>query len=344
MSAFIDLRSDTVTKPTPAMLAAMFATEVGDDVYAEDPTVNRLEERVADYFGKEAAVFVPTGTMANQIAIRIQTRPRDELLTETTSHIVLWEAGGPAVHSGVTVRTIDGTFGILEPNQFDGMIRPDDMHSVRTRLVCLENTHNRGGGTIMPLETIHAICGWAKRHGLSCHLDGARIWNAIAETGIPGRDWATSFDTINVCFSKGLGAPVGSAIIGSRDLMREARRTRKLFGGAMRQVGYLAAACLYAMDHHIDRLRDDHANARLLADAIADTPGLTLAPKRIETNLVWCEVAPELGTAREVATRLQAHGVRIAPLGERTLRAVTHLGVSGDDCERAAAVIRKHAR
>jgi threonine aldolase len=337
----IDLRSDTVTKPTAAMLAAMFAAEVGDDVYAEDPTVNQLEERIAAYFGHEAAVFVPTGTMANQIAIRIQTRPGDELLTETSSHIILWEAGGPAVHSGVSTRTVTGRHGILEPHHFDGLIRPDDMHSVRTRLVCLENTHNRGGGTITPLETIRAISQWAKSHGLAMHLDGARIWNTIAETGIPGRVWAEPFDTVSVCFSKGLGAPVGSAILGNRDLMREARRVRKLFGGAMRQIGYLAAACVYALDHHVDRLRDDHTHARIIGEAIADTPGLTLIPPRIETNLVWCEVASELGSPQSVAARLREQGVLLAPLGERTLRAVTHLNISRAECERAAEMIRQ---
>lgn len=337
----IDLRSDTVTKPTPAMLAAMFAAEVGDDVYAEDPTVNLLEERLAHDFGKEAAVFVPSGTMANQIAIRIQTRPGDELLTETTSHIVLWEAGGPAIHSGVSIRTIDGTFGRLDPRQLDGLIRPEDMHSVRTRLVCLENTHNRGGGTILSLDSIRAISRWARSHGLAMHLDGARIWNAIAETGISGRDWAEPFDTLSVCFSKGLGAPIGSAILGSRDMMREARRVRKLFGGAMRQVGYLAAACLYAMDHHIDRLRDDHVHARLLGAAFSSIPGLTLHPPQIETNLVWCDVAPEWGTPQSIAARLRDEGVLMSPLGERTLRAVTHLNVSREECERAAEVMSR---
>ncbi|MCZ2343998.1 MAG: aminotransferase class I/II-fold pyridoxal phosphate-dependent enzyme, partial [Bacteroidales bacterium] len=315
-----------------------------DDVYSEDPTVNRLEERVADYFGQEAAVFLPTGTMANQIAIHIQTRPGDELLTETTSHIVLWEAGGPAVHSGVSTRTLDGVFGILDPQQLEGRIRPADMHSVRTRLVCLENTHNRGGGTIMPLDSVRAIGRWARTHGLALHLDGARIWNAIAETGIAGRDWAEPCDTVAVCFSKGLGAPVGSALLGNRDLMREARRVRKLFGGAMRQVGYLAAACLYAMEHHIDRLRDDHTHARILGQALASIPGLTLQPARIETNLVWCDVAPELGTPQSVAARLRDHGVLVSPLGDRTLRAVTHLHISREDCERAADIIHHSLR
>ena len=340
----IDLRSDTVTVPTDAMRAAMFAASVGDDVYGEDPAVNELEAKVADYFGKEAAVFVPSGTMGNQIAIRVHTRPGDEMLIESDSHIVVWEAGGQAVLSGVSARTIDGEYGILTPERLDGMVRPDDIYSVRTRLVCLENTHNRGGGTIYPIDTVRAVCSWAAGHGLARHLDAARIWNAIAETGVPGRDWAEPFDTLSVCFSKGLGAPVGSAIVGPRDLMKQARKARKLFGGAMRQAGFLAAACTYAIDHHVDRLKDDHANARLIGEAVADTPGLTLTPNRVETNLVWCEVAPEIGTARAVAARLRDHGVLVAPLGERTIRVVTHLNVDRADCERAADLIRRHAR
>lgn len=338
----IDLRSDTVTKPTPAMKAAMMAAEVGDDVYGEDPTVKRLEEYVADYFGKEAALFVPSGTMSNQIAIRVHCRPGDELLVESTSHIILWEQGGPAVLSGVSNRSIDGTFGILEPGQLSDKIRPDDPHMVRTRLVCLENTHNRGGGTIYPLDKTRTICTWAHQHGLATHLDGARIWNAIAETGVSGREWADPFDTVSVCFSKSIGAPVGSALVGPRDFIRQAYRARKLFGGGMRQVGFLAAACIYAMDHHVERLKDDHANAQLIAAAIRDTPGLTLVPPRVETNLIWFEADPSLGTAKDVANRLKARGVLVSALGEQVLRACTHLDVSRAGCEQAAEAIRKH--
>lgn len=336
----IDLRSDTVTRPTPPMLAAMVAAEVGDDVFGEDPTVNRLEERVAAYLGKEAAVFVPSGTMSNQIAIRVHCRPGDEILLEANSHIYIWEAGGPAVLSGATCRTLEGTDGILTVEQFAGKIRPDDQHAVRTRLVCLENTHNRGGGTIYPIETVRAISGWARKHGLALHLDGARLWNAIVATSVPAPTWAAEFDTVSVCFSKGLGTPVGSALAGPRDLIRQARRVRKLFGGAMRQAGILAAACLYAMDHHIDRLAEDHAHAKLLADAVAEVPGLTLTPKRVQSNLVWVEVSPSLGTAREVADRLLAGGVRVAALGDQVIRMCTHHDIRRADCERAAAVIR----
>lgn len=336
----IDLRSDTVTKPTPGMLAAMTAAAVGDDVFGEDPSVNELERRTAALFGHEAALFVPSGTMSNQIAVRVHCRPQDEVLLETTSHIYLWEAGGAAALSGVTCRTLDGRNGLLDASDFAGKIRPDDVHAVRTRLVSIENTHNRGGGTIYSPDTISGIWAWAKQHGIAMHLDGARIWNAIVATGVPAKTWGGMFDTVSVCFSKGLGTPVGSALIGPRDLIKQARRYRKLFGGGMRQAGFLAAACLYALDHHVDRLAEDHANAQIIAAAVADVPGLTLAPPRVETNLVWFEVSESLGTAREVGDRLKTAGVLVAVLGERVIRAVTHLDVPREQCERAAAAIR----
>jgi threonine aldolase len=338
----IDLRSDTVTKPTPGMLAAMSAAAVGDDVFAEDPTANALEERVAALFGHEAGLFVPTGTMANQIAVRVHCRPQDEILLETTSHICLWEAGGPAVLSGVTCRTLDSRTGDgrLAASDLEGKIRPDDMHSVRTRLVCLENTHNRGGGTCYTLAAARGVSDWARAHGLGVHLDGARVWNALVKTNTTAAQWGALFDTVAVCFSKGLGAPVGSMLVGPRDLIAHGRRVRKLFGGAMRQVGYLAAACHYALDHHIPRLAEDHANAHLLADAVRAVPGFSLVPPEVETNLVWFEVSGRHGTARDVAAKLKAAGVLVAPLGEKVVRAVTHLGVTRAECETAAAALR----
>jgi threonine aldolase len=340
----IDLRSDTVTKPTPPMLAAMTAAAVGDDVFGEDPTVNELERRAAALFGHEAGLFVPSGTMSNQIAVRVHCRPQDEILLETNSHICLWEAGGPAALSGVTCRTIDGRYGRLEVADFAGKVRPDDIHTVRTRLVSLENTHNRGGGTVYSLETVKAICGWARENRLATHLDGARIWNAMVATGVAAAEWGRQFDTVSVCFSKGLGTPVGSALLGPKDLIKDARRVRKLFGGAMRQAGFLAAACLYAMDHHVERLAEDHANAKIVAGAVRDVPGLTLTPPEVETNLVWFEVDERHGSAREVAERLRGEGVLVAALGRSVIRAVTHLDVSRADCETAAAAIRKLAR
>jgi threonine aldolase len=337
----IDLRSDTVTRPTPGMRAAMQAAEVGDDVFHEDPTINRLEERVAAFLGKEAAVFVPSGTMSNQIGIKAHTEPGDEVLCDVGCHIYNFEAGGPAVLSGVMCRTLDGDHGILDVTQLEGKVRPINDHTVRTRLVCLENTHNRGGGRIYPLEKIQAIRSWVKGQGLAMHLDGARLWNAIVATGIPGRTWAAEFDTVSVCFSKGLGAPVGSALAGPRDFITRARRVRKLFGGGMRQGGVIAAAALYALDHHIERLAEDHRNARLIAEAIADTPGLRLEPPEVETNLIWIEVEREMGSARDVARTLEERGIRVHVGGPQTLRACTHLDVSAAQAERAADTFRR---
>jgi threonine aldolase len=338
---WIDLRSDTVTGPTPGMRAAMAAAEVGDDVFGDDPTVNRLQERVAALLGKEAALFVPSGTMSNQICVRGHTRPGDELLCEARCHIYNSEAGGPAVLSGVTCRTIPGDYGILDVSQLEDKVRPVDEHLVRTRLVALENTHNRGGGRVYPLEKIEAISGWARRNGLAMHLDGARLWNAIVATGIPAADWARPFDTVSVCFSKGMGAPLGSALAGPREFVTRARFIRKLFGGGMRQAGVVAAAALYALDHHLDRLAEDHRHARVIADAIADTPGLQLDPPEVETNLVWFKVDPGLGTAADVLAALRQRGILLLPMGPQTLRACTHLDLSAAQAERAAEGLRQ---
>jgi threonine aldolase len=339
--ALIDLRSDTVTRPTPGMRAAMQAAEVGDDVFREDPSVNRLEERVAALLGKESALYVPSGTMSNQIAVRAHTQPGDELLCDVSCHIYNFESGGPAVLSGVTCRTLEGDHGVLDVTQFDGKIRPINDHLVRTRLVCLENTHNRGGGRIYPLEKVQAIRAWVREHGLALHLDGARLWNAVVATAVPPTTWAAQFDTVSVCFSKGLGAPVGSALAGPRDLITRARRIRKLFGGGMRQAGVIAAAALYALDHHIDRLADDHRNAQVIAQAIRDTPGLRLVPPEVDTNLIWFEVEREVGSAASVAAALKERGVLVQVAGPQVMRACTHLDVSAAQAERAAEAVRK---
>jgi threonine aldolase len=339
----IDLRSDTVTRPTPGMRAAMQAAEVGDDVFHDDPTVNRLQERLAALLGKEAALFVPSGTMSNQIAVRAHTQPGDELLCDVNCHIYNFECGGPAVLSGVTCRTLEGEGGILDVTQLEGKVRPVNEHLVRTRLVCLENTHNRGGGRVYPLEKIQAIRAWTERHGLALHLDGARLWNAVAATGIAPAEWAREFDSVSVCFSKGLGAPVGSALSGPRDFIARARRIRKLFGGGMRQAGVLAAAALYALEHHVERLSEDHANAQVLARAIAATPGLRLEPPEVETNLVFFAIDPEVGSARDLAAALKERGVLVQATGPHLMRACTHLDVSAAQVERAAEVLRRTA-
>lgn len=333
----IDLRSDTATRPTPGMRAAMASAEVGDDVVREDPTVNRLEERVAALLGKEAALFVPSGTMSNQIGIKAHTQPGDELICDANCHIYYYEAGGPAALSGVMCRTLEGDFGVLDVKQLEGKVRPPNDHFVRTRLVCLENTHNRGGGRVYPLEKVRAIRAWTNQHGLILHLDGARLWNAIVATGIPAGTWAAEFDTVSVCFSKGLGAPVGSALAGPKDFIARARRIRKLFGGGMRQAGVIAAAALYALDHHVERLAEDHRNAQTIAAAIRDCPTLRLVPETVETNLVWFE-APN---AAEAAKALKERGVLMQAAGPTTMRACLHLDVSAAQAEHVAQALRQ---
>ncbi len=336
----IDLRSDTVTRPGPAMRRAMAEAEVGDDVMNEDPTVLRLQERTAELFGKEAALFFPSGTMANQAAIGVHAKPGDELLCEPTAHVYLWEGGAIARLWGVTSRTIEPESGPLQLGDLQGKIRPDDPHYPHTRMVCLENTRNRGGGKVHPITAIAEVAGWARAHGLAMHLDGARIMNAVVASGIHASEWGRYFDTISICFSKGLGAPVGSALVGSSDLIHEAHRLRKVLGGGMRQAGIIAAAALYALEHNVDRLEEDHENARLLAEAVEATEGLALESGPVETNLVWIAVDPALGTAREVADRLKESGVLVSALGPQVVRACTHLDVSREDASLAAEAIK----
>jgi threonine aldolase len=336
----IDLRSDTVTRPTPGMRAAMADAEVGDDVFGEDPTVRRLEARVAEMLGKESALFVPSGTMGNQIGVRLHCQPGDEFLCETNCHILCYEQGAYAQLFGIAAQPIEGDHGVVRVEQLMGRIRPLNDHTVRTRLVCLENTHNRGAGRVQPYDSVVEICGWAADNGLARHLDGARLFNAVVATGISAADWAGHFDTVNVCFSKGLGAPVGSALCGPAELTRQARRLRKVLGGGMRQAGIIAAGALYALEHHIERLAEDHQNARILAAAIRSTPGLKLDPETVDTNLVIFDIDPEMGTAAAFAARLRDEGVLINAIAPQRVRAVTHLDVSREQVEVAAGIIR----
>jgi threonine aldolase len=338
----IDLRSDTVTKPTPAMRRAMAEADVGDDVYGDDPTVNRLEAKTAELLGKEAALFVPSGTMANQIGIGVLTQPGDELLCSTTSHVYVWEAGGIARLWGVTARTFAGDGGLLSIDHLRSAIRPgDDVHYVRTGLICLENTHNRGGGRIHAIAGIAEIARWARDHNLSMHLDGARLMNAVVGSGILAHEWARYFDTVSICFSKGLGAPIGSALAGSRDAIGHARRLRKLLGGGMRQAGVIAAAALYALEHHVDRLIEDHARAHILADAFASTEGFALESGPIETNLVWVAVNPSMGTAADVAAYMRSRGIIVSVPAPQIIRVCTHLDITTEQVQYAARVIRE---
>ena len=333
----IDLRSDTVTRPTPEMRRAMAEAVVGDDVYGEDPTVNALQERCAQMFGKEAALYVTSGTMANQACIRAHTQPGDEVIAEARSHIYNCECGGIAANSGAQVRPVFGRNGIFSAADVEALIRPGDLHFPRTRVVCIENTHNMAGGTIFPLESIVEISRMARARGLCMHLDGARIANACVATGISPSEYARHFDSVTLCFSKGLGAPVGSIIAGSRELVDRARRARKTFGGGMRQAGIIAAGALHALEHHVPRLAEDHDNARLIADALRGVPGVRLNPETVETNIVFFEVETD---AKALAARLKERGVLVGALGPGRLRAVTHLDVSCGDAQRAAGILR----
>ncbi len=339
----IDLRSDTITRPTSAMRAAIAAAEVGDDVFGDDPTANALQAEIAERLGKEAALFVPSGSMSNQIAVRVHCRPGEEILCEAGCHVYNYEQGGYAQLSGVAVRPVEGEFGELCLDQLRGLIRAENEHLVRTRLVSLENTHNRGGGRVLDYANVQAISAWARQNGLATHLDGARLFNAVVASGIAADQWASHFDTVSVCFSKGLGAPVGSALVGPRDLIAEARRHRKLFGGGMRQVGILAAAALHALHNHVDRLAEDHAHAKELAAAVCATPGLSLPSDRVDTNIVVFEVSPQLGTSAHFTSRLAERGVWMIPFGPQLVRAVTHLDVNGEQIEAACRALAETA-
>jgi threonine aldolase len=322
----------------------MAEAEVGDDVFGEDPTVIRLQERLAERLGKEAAVYVPSGTMSNLIGVRLHCKPGDEMICEAGCHILNYEQAGYAQLSGVAARPVEGEFGVIQVEQIEGLVRPSDAHYVRTRLVSLENTHNRGGGRIQPYETVEAICRWAHEAGLSTHLDGARLFNAAVATGIEAPRWAQNFETVSVCFSKGLGAPVGSALSGPRDLIAEAVRHRKVLGGGMRQAGVIAAGALHALENHVDRLAEDHANAKRLAEGIRGIGELRLDPERVDTNLVFFCVDPVWGSAKEFSDALKERGLLMLPLGPDRLRAVTHLDVNGNDVERAIEILQEVAR
>ncbi len=324
--SLIDLRSDTVTRPTAAMCDAMHRAVVGDDVLGDDPTVIALQNRVAEIMGKPAACFVPSGTMANQCAIRAHTEPGDEVIAHADSHIIHYETGAPAALSGVMIRPLTGDVGIFSAADLDAAVRPLSSHFAKSALVVVENTHNRGGGSIWPIETIGQVAETARRHNLRLHLDGARIWNACAATGIAPSEYARHFDTVSCCFSKGLGAPAGSAVCGSVEAITRVHRFRKMFGGAMRQAGILAQACLHALEHHRERLVDDHANARRLAEHLAAIRGVRIAMP-VATNMVFFDLDEHLPDARTLCQHLEQVGVRMLPNLPRRVRAVCHLDV-----------------
>jgi threonine aldolase len=335
----VDLYSDTVTKPTPAMRRFMCEAEVGDEQKHEDPTVNLLQDIVAELLGKEAALFLPSGTMCNEIALRVHCRPGEEMLAHKTAHPIHFETGGPAALAGVNVQGLDGPRGQYDAATLEAAIRPDSRHMPRSRLVWVEQTSNLGGGSIWPLPQVRAVTETARRHRLSTHMDGARLMNAVVASGVTARDWAQSFDTAWIDFTKGLGAPVGAAIAGSREFIAEAWRCKQQMGGAMRQAGIIAAGGVFALRHHVERLAEDHANARRLAEGLAGLPGLKLDPASIETNLVFFDLTGPLDASTAVE-RLLIHGIRMGALGPRTIRAVTHLDVSAAGIERALTAAR----
>jgi len=337
----IDLRSDTVTKPTPAMREAMAEAEVGDDVYGEDPTVNRLETMAAELLGKEAALFVPTGVMGNQLAIRLHTRPGDEVIVERSSHIIRYEGGSASSLSGVQLCCVPGDRGRLSPESVEASIRPKELHFPPTTLVCLEQTHNVGGGSLYPLETIHRIAEVARAHGLALHLDGARLFNAVVKTGVSAADYARSFDTVSFCLSKGLGAPVGSMLVSDAVRIQKLRRLRKVFGGGMRQVGILAAAGVYALEHHIARLADDHANAHHLATLLEGIPGVVVDVKAVETNMVMFQVPRSSKSTERLLVECREAGVLLNAVGARAFRLVTHLDVNREDMVAASRIFSR---
>jgi threonine aldolase len=333
----VNLFSDTQTRPTPAMRQAMAEAEVGDEQRFDDPTVNVLQERVAALLGKEAALFLPSGTMCNAIGFRLHLRPGDEVILDRTSHPVRYEAGGPAALAGAMVHAVDGRGGIFTAEQVTGALRPPDNRYVpRSRLVSVEQTTNAGGGRVWPLHAIDQVLDVASEHGLRAHLDGARLMNAVVASGVPAADYARRFDTAWIDFTKGLGAPLGAAIAGSRELIDEAWRHKQMLGGAMRQAGIVAAGALHALEHHVDRLASDHENAMVLAEGLAELPNVAIDPAEVETNIVIFEVADAVETCGE----LWQEGIQLSPLDARRIRAVTHLDVDRAGIETALEKFR----
>lgn len=331
MTRIVDLRSDTVTKPTPEMRRAMAEAEVGDDVYGEDPTVNRLQELACEMLGKEAALFVPSGTMGNEIAVHVHTRPGTEVVLDCRSHIFLYELAGPAVLSQVQTRPVGSERGIMPPEAVEAAIRAADDHEPGTSLLCVENTHNLAGGTVLPPDVMRAYRRICDAHGIPMHLDGARIFNAAAALGVPAVELARDADSVMFCLSKGLCAPVGSLLCGSREFIREAHRVRKLFGGGMRQVGVIAAAGIVALERMVERLAEDHEKARRLAEGLAELEGIRIDLASVQTNMVYADVSGAGLSGKQAVEALKGRGVLCLSLGPTTLRFVTHHDVSMDD-------------
>ena len=338
---YVDLRSDTVTKPGEEMRRVMASAEVGDDVFGEDPTVNRLQETVAEMLGKESGLYVPSGVMSNQVAIKTHTTPGEEVIVEKDSHIFNYETGAPALLSGVQLNPVPGVRGIMTPKDVEDAIRPDSYYMVPTRLICVENTHNRGGGSLYPMKLIEEIRAVAVRHGLKYHLDGARLWNASVATGIKVSEYARHFDSVSVCLSKGLGAPVGSVLTGTKEYIERARRFRKIFGGGMRQAGILAAAGLYALKRNFTRLAEDHEKAKTFATILRDSSMYEVNVDHVETNIIIFGIKHPISVDKFIA-EAKALGVLVSAGSAGKLRAVTHLDVSMAQVKKAAEMLANY--
>ena len=336
----INLYSDTQTRPTPAMRQAMFEAPVGDEQKGEDPSVNRLCAMTAELVGKEDAVFLPSGTMCNEVAILVHCRKGDEIIADKTAHIINSEAGGPAALAGALIRPLDGIRGVYTADQAETAVRVNSRYTPTTSMIVVEQTSNFGGGTVWPLETIRAIAEVARRHELALHMDGARLMNACVASGVAAADYAAPFDSLWIDLSKGLGCPIGGVLAGSGDFIARAWRWKQRLGGAMRQAGIIAAAGVYALENNVERLAEDHANARLFADLLADVPGIAVEPEAVETNIVFFDASATGLTADQVAELLADHGVRLGPMGEGLMRAVTHLDVTMEQVAEAAVAVK----
>ena len=337
----IDLRSDTVTRPSAGMRRAMAEAEVGDDVFLDDPTVNRLEQRVAELLGLEAALYVPSGTMSNQLCLRAHSQHGDSVIAHQHAHILLYETGAPCAISGLQPRTVDTPDGTFTPQQVEALVLPGNIHHSRNRIVALENTHNRCGGAVWPLELFRNVRDRAHELGLAVHLDGARLWNACAATNTQPADWSAGLDSASVCFSKGLGAPVGSALAGCREFVENCRFYRKQFGGQMRQAGVIAAAALYALDNNLERIAEDHANAMQLAHLAGQAPGLTVGAPQSNIVMVDTNAAMPAQTLADILHN--EHDVWVIAIGSNRIRAVTHLDVTAGQCQAAGLAIQQAA-
>lgn len=337
----IDLRSDTVTRPTRGMLDAMMRAPLGDDVWGDDPTVNALQAETARLLGKPAGLFFPSGTMANQAAIKTHIAPGDEVILDRESHIFRYEVGAAAVISGAQFNPLDGDGGVLTAVQVEAAIRPEDIHQPVTKLLCLENTHNRAGGVVFPLAELKKISALCRERGIALHLDGARLWNASVASGIALKECAKHFDSVMLCFSKGLGCPVGSILVGTKDFIERARRNRKMFGGGMRQAGILAGAGLYALKHNIKRLSEDHARSKQLATAISTIPSLDIDLSTVQTNIVVFDIGRTGMDSGQAMRKCAAQGLWLVSFGPTRLRAMTHLDVGDENIEQATKILKK---